>query len=58
MGVGHHSLEDREYLRTLTTPHLRKVLRNTRRSRTELTEYINAISIVLDEREKADAQEG
>jgi len=46
-----HSLEDREYLSTLTTKHLRKLLDNTQRSIGELCAYVTAITAVLEERE-------
>ena len=46
-----HDLEDREYLNTLTTKHLRKLLDNTQRSIGELCAYVTAITAVLQERD-------
>jgi len=48
---GKNHLKDKDYLRTMTTDLLRKVLSNTRRSIIELDEYVVAIESVLSERE-------
>ena len=46
-----HDLEDREYLRTMSTAHLTKLRDTTQRSALELAAYFQAISDVLAERD-------
>jgi len=47
-----HDLEDRDYLRTMSTAHLHKLRDTTERSTRELAAYFQAICDVLDEREE------
>lgn len=47
-------LDDIEYLRSLTTLHLRGLQRREQRSRDELNDYLTAIAVVLEERALAE----
>lgn len=55
MGIGHHSLGDREFLRTKSDKELQDIQRRLERSINELKEYREAVVDVRTERTSQDS---